>query len=252
MGHSENSLRVYLVRIGVDQAFGGWNAPVDPVTGEFVYVPIPESAKEFHPNCCRTLSEFLPALRKFCDPRNLDLLSDLHCDVNGFSHPIHLDPDFSHLTYGDDGGRRGAEIKALTDGDLIVFYAGLRPISLCGHKLLYALVGVYEVAEVVPVSQIIPDRWHQNAHTRKKTHWPHDIVVRAKKGVSGRLERCLPIGEWRDGAYRVRKDLLEAWGGLSVKDGYIQRSAVPPSFLKPEKFVNWLHQQRAILIERNN
>ena len=30
-----------LVRIGVDQAYGGWNAPVD-AEGRFVYVPIPE------------------------------------------------------------------------------------------------------------------------------------------------------------------------------------------------------------------
>lgn len=30
-----------LVRIGVDQAYGGWNAPVHLGTHEFVYVPIP-------------------------------------------------------------------------------------------------------------------------------------------------------------------------------------------------------------------
>ena len=36
-------MRGYLIRIGVDQAFGGWNAPMDPETNEFVYVPIPES-----------------------------------------------------------------------------------------------------------------------------------------------------------------------------------------------------------------
>jgi len=38
-----------------------------------------------------------------------------------------------------------------------------------------------------------------------------DIVVRAKSGVSGRLTQCIPIGEWRDRAYRVRKDLLKTW-----------------------------------------
>ncbi len=34
-------MKALLVRIGVDQAFGGWNAPVNPDTGEFLYVPIP-------------------------------------------------------------------------------------------------------------------------------------------------------------------------------------------------------------------
>ena len=36
-------MRAYLVRIGVDQAFGEWNAPMNPETREFVYVPIPET-----------------------------------------------------------------------------------------------------------------------------------------------------------------------------------------------------------------
>jgi len=33
-------MRAYLVRVGVDQAFGAWNAPIDPRTNEFVYVPV--------------------------------------------------------------------------------------------------------------------------------------------------------------------------------------------------------------------
>jgi hypothetical protein len=32
----------------------------------------------------------------------------------------------------------------------------------------------------------------------------------------------------RGGVYRVRNDLLDAWGGLDIKDGYIQRSAFLP------------------------
>jgi hypothetical protein len=36
-------MRAHLVRIGVDQAFGGWNAPMNPDTNQFVFVPIPES-----------------------------------------------------------------------------------------------------------------------------------------------------------------------------------------------------------------
>jgi hypothetical protein len=36
----KDQMRAYLVRIGVDQAFGGWNAPMNPETREFVYVPI--------------------------------------------------------------------------------------------------------------------------------------------------------------------------------------------------------------------
>jgi hypothetical protein len=53
-------------------------------------------------------------------------------------------------------------------------------------------------------------------------------VVRAKPGVSGRFDLCIPISKWRDGAYRVQKRLLHEWGGLSVNDGFIQRSASFP------------------------
>jgi hypothetical protein len=47
------------------------------------------------------------------------------------------------------------------------------------------------------------------------------------------------IGEWRNRAYRVTNELLTIWCGLDVKDGFIQRSVSPPSFLKPGKFCEW-------------
>jgi hypothetical protein len=62
----------------------------------------------------------------------------------------------------------------------------------------------------------------------------------------------VPIGEFRDRAYRVRNELESAWGGLSVKDGYIQRSAVPPAFLAPQLFYEWFIEQDVKLLRRNN
>ncbi len=76
--------------------------------------------------------------------------------------------------------------------------------------------------------------------------------MRGRVGSSGRLQRCLPIGEYRDRAYRVRRDLLEEWGGLSVKDGYLQRSARLPRFLDPHRFMGWLESQRPVLMQANN
>jgi hypothetical protein len=66
------------------------------------------------------------------------------------------------------------------------------------------------------------------------------------------LQRCLPIGEYRNGAYRVRASLLEDWGGLNVKDGYLQRSARLPRFLDTPKFLRWLKDQKADLLQANN
>ena len=39
-----------------------------------------------------------------------------------------------------------------------------------------------------------------------------DVIVRAQPGCSGRLRRCIPIGEFREQAYRVTRPTLEAWG----------------------------------------
>jgi len=133
-----------------------------------------------------------------------------------------------------------------------VFYGGLRPVHECEHRLVYALMGMYVVQEVVPEAEVPPDLWHSNAHVRKVKRGETDIVVRAKPGVSGRFERCIPIGEWRNRSYRVSNDVLKAWGGLSVKDGFIQRSAVPPTFSQPHKFLTWLRKQKVGLLAKNN
>ncbi|HEY2827880.1 MAG TPA: hypothetical protein VGJ04_09795 [Pirellulales bacterium] len=140
----------------------------------------------------------------------------------------------------------------MTDGDLVVFYAGLRPVHRCEHKLIYALVGMYVVQKVAEVANIPSERWHENAHVRKVKRGESDIVIFAKPEVSGRFDRCVPIGEWRTGAYRVRQDVLDAWGGMSVKDGFIQRSAVPPRLENPRKFLRWLELQNVQLVRRNN
>lgn len=245
-------MNALLIRVGIDQAYGGWNAPVHPITNRFFYLPIPErTGTAFHPNLERQYQEFTTPLKSYCESCG-NTVPDIHFPQALFDRSVHLDPDFAELTYGDDGSKRGAEVKKLHDGDLLVFYAGMKPVLSCEHRLLYALIGLYVVDEVLEVHQVPQDRWHENAHTRKLKHGATDIVARAKRGLSGRLERCIPIGEWRDRAYRVRNDLLQAWGGLSVKDGYIQRSAVPPRFESPKCFYKWFKRQSVPFIERNN
>ena len=95
-------------------------------------------------------------------------------------------------------------------------------------------------------------RWSENAHTRRVSHDGSNVIVRGERSVSGRFDRCIPVGEWRGGAYRVRKDVLDAWGGLSVKDGFIQRSAVLPTLLDPPRFMRWFESQAPRLVSSNN
>ena len=242
-----------LVRTGVDHSYGGWNAPVDPSSGRFVYVPIPEGDHvKYHEGCERRFAEITPALHNFADRVGCDLFGDLRCPPALLDGSMHLDPDYEHLTYGDVGDRRGSEIKALGEDDFLVFYAGLRPCTPAEDRLIYAIVGIFVVDEVVDAADVPRRRIHENAHTRKLKLGASDIVVRGKPTVSGRLRHCIPIGEYRDRAYRVRRDLLEAWGGLSVNDGYIQRSARPPRFLDPGRFMTWFERQNEELIRANN
>jgi len=245
-------MRATLVRIGIDQAYGGWNAPVDPATNEFVFVPIPEGANtRQHRTLATTYATVAPALRTFAAARPgvPGALVTLPAGLAGAA--THLDPDFDELTYGDDGERRGRAIASFARGDLIVFYAGLRPVTPCAHRLVYALVGLYRVASVGRVAEFPRSRWHENAHLRRLAPRPTDVVVHAEPGRSGRLRRCIPVGEFRGGAYRVWRDLLDAWGGLSCKDGFIQRSAVPPLFLDAARFLAWFDAQRPELVAAN-
>jgi len=245
-------MKALLVRIGIDQSYGGWNAPVD-AEGRFVYVPIPERrGTAFHPGLERRYGEVLPALHCFCREDGCDLCCDLRFPKELLECSMHLDPDFECLTYGDEGARRGAGMLNMVEGDLLVFYGGLRPVHLCEHKLVYALMGMYVVEEVLAAARVPAERWYENAHVRKVPRGESDIIVRAKPGDSGRFDRCIPIGEWRDGAYRVRRDILAAWGGLSVKDGFSQRSAVPPRFNDPARFLGWLQKEAISPIARNN
>lgn len=234
-------MQALLVRVGIDATAGGWNGPVDPGTMRFAYVPIPEYSPKVQPRLRRFYEEIMPFL-----PASCSLPPQLH------GKAMHLDPDFSTLTYGD-GGQRAIQIQRLTRGDLLVFYAGLKPQDASFDGLVYGLVGLYVIDEIVPAKDVSPSRWGENAHTRRIVN-PEDgdIVVRALKGSSGRLESCIPIGEYRDRAYRVRKDILADWNGLGVRDGYIQRSARLPRLLDAERFYSWFQKKKIPLIHKNN
>ncbi len=233
-----------LVRVGADQSRGGgfWNGPVDSQSGKFAYVAIPENSP-VHPGMEKPYSALEPVLSAF----GASLPHGLR------TRHMHLDPDFGHLTYGDAGERAKQLRQHLTSpGDLVVFYAGLRDVD--GRKeLVYAIIGVFVVETMMFATEIPNSDRDMNAHSRRLLPvGAKDVIIRARPEISGRLERCLPIGEWRDRAYRVRRDVLEEWGGLSVTDGYVQRSARLPTFHDPLRFQCWLESKQPVLVQANN
>ena len=229
-----------LVRVGIDSTDRCWNAPMRLASGEFAYVTITDS-KAMRNGMARRYDEFIPVVKRFGEQLPPPLLGQ----------PTHLDPDFDQLTYGDQGKRGKRITSLLTEGDLLAFFAALRPVDGPARPLIYALIGLYVVEEIVPAKSIPRSRWVENAHTRR-VPGDGDIVVRAKPGISDRLRRCIPIGELRDRVYRVRNDLLDAWGGLDIKDGYIHRSVRLPAFHDATKFYRSFLAQKPELIQRNN
>lgn len=245
-------MQAILIRVGIDSTTdsGKWNAPCNPKNGDFVYVPIRETDRANAPGMRRYYDDhIIPVLDKFSERNNHTISLPPYL----LNERMHLDPDFDYLTYGDTD-RRGKPLLKFVEDDLIVFYAALEPIQpITSDKLEYALIGMLVVKEIVQVKDISdPRRFDENAHTRISSPRPTDIVVRGKQEVSGRFESYLSIGECRDDAYRVQRLLLDKWGGLSVKNGYLQRSANPPLFRQPERFFNWLQQQNPQLMQANN
>ena len=234
-------MRALLVRVGADctEAGGRWNGPIDAATGAFAYVPIPEPEPLLP--CLQTpFSRWRPAVERL----GIELPGALR------NRMAHADPDFGHLTYGDRR-ERGRQIRdKLRAGDLLVFYAGLRDIGDRG--LLYALIGILTVETIVAARDVPAERRAENAHTRRRDIGETDVVVRGRVGASGRFDRAIDVGAYRSGAYRVRRELLEAWGGLGVRDGYVQRSARLPELTDPARFLAWLDGQGVALVARDN
>ena len=235
-------MKALLIRVGADQSSGGgqWNGPVDPRTGQFAYVPIPETKANVH-GMARPFALVETTLRVFGTPLPPHLTR----------RNMHLDPDFEHLTYGDRGAKGRQLANTMSGGDLLIFYAGLRDVT--SGALVYALIGLFVIDQIVPAVEWPASDADLNAHTRRiLSSDADDIIVVARPGVSGRLERCIAVGTYRNRAYRIREDVLSAWGNISASDGYIQRSAVFPSLLRPKRFLEWWKAQGVSLVSRNN
>lgn len=227
-----------LLRVGCDltDAGGRWNAPVDPATWNYAYVPIPGSEDEVkHIQCNLPTFHLFEASVARLGAR---LPPQLHA-----SRLVHLDPDFKTLSYGDrGGGPRGSRMWELEAGDFIAFYASLAPLTTFSSPYAYCLIGWFTIDRKCRVKDLNDESRTLCAHGRQDGY-PDDVVFWGNPKTSGRFSKAIHIGEFRNAAYRVRKELLEEWGGLDVNDGYIQRSARPPFFSKPSVFLKWLNQR---------
>jgi hypothetical protein len=250
-------MRALLVRVGIDSGSGGWNAPVDLETKRFVFVPIPDC--RYNPSGQyidggkltyreEKIPDLLQRFRKECEKKGCDEPDQKYFSLPGklVDAAMHLDPDFEKLTYGDDR-RRGRKLCSQRDGapvDFLMFYAGLRSVK--DGNIVCALIGMLDITWPTCSSQDLSSDAERlcNAHSRWTVR-NDDVVAKSKQETecSGLFDKCIPISSYRNGAHRVKEHLLKQWGGLSSRNGYIQRSGTLYDFEDTRTFQDWLKDQ---------
>src|ERR1700730_3106630 len=110
-------MRGLLVRVGIDSTDCCWNAPMRLESREFAYITITET-KAIRDGMARYYNEFVPVAARYGEQLPQALLGQ----------PTHLAPDFDFLMFGAQG-QRSIRVSALSSGDLLAFFAALRPVD---------------------------------------------------------------------------------------------------------------------------
>src|SRR5579884_3381383 len=194
--------QILFLRVGMDLGYGG----LGPLfrDGSFEYVPIPENPKKassrslcFSQIPARSggsIEQFVPARHR-----------------GGLAH---YDPEFDTYTYGDPTKYKRGQLLRLTREDLLVFYAGLRPLAQPTGSQLY-LIGYFTVEKVheVTAAPLWPPPCLQhlwaNAHFRRNGCDPGLVVVEGASKRSRLLQKAVPLSDQQQ---QVLPDLYSLLG----------------------------------------
>ena len=181
--------KALILRVGIDSGCGGTLGPIFP-DGTFEYVPIPESPEYVSPRSVYfrdlparhggTLAPYVP--RRYRDAA------------------AHYDPEFETFTYGDPTRIKRGQLLRLIDGDLLIFYAGLRPVESRTASRLY-IIGYFTVAYVESINAT--DSWPPtnfphllgNAHLRRNRPDYGLVVASGHARASKLLDRAIAISD---------------------------------------------------------
>lgn len=186
-----------LLRVGIDRGNGGALSPIF-ADGSFEYVPMPETEPTQCPLTFATLSSRSgQSLAAFVPRRIAD-------------RPVHIDPDFEHLTYGDAASHKRRQLLHLKPGDLLVFYAGFEPWPHDDKPRLSA-IGWFEVkavhrltAQQISTDPALRQRFGQTAHFLRHPPDQELALIEGEPRNSRFLDHAAPLG---DGEDRLLPDL---------------------------------------------
>lgn len=182
--------------------------------GTFEYIPIPEENETTETATYRSegFDEYLSYVVHH------DEKTDAFDEI-----PIHHDPNFESLTFGDPGKSR-SKLLGLSENDVLGFYSGLTPPGQSRPKHRY-LIGYFVVDRVVDFNSLDEsevksevEQNRNNAHIKRylTSHDPRhlsDLVIVQGKQPGGQLDKAIKLsgGQPSEPNYYFREKWSEAW-----------------------------------------
>ncbi len=227
-------MQIVLLRVGIDTGCGGIHGPLFS-DGSFEYIPIPDNFrgkgtdKRTYGNIRgrqgRTLVDYFPEARR-------ERLSE---------QPVHFDPEFETFTYGDPTPPK-ASLRRLSEGSLLVFYAGLKGWDFDCPAALH-IIGYFEVAQAAFAASFsqaeLAEMFRKNFHVMHGEVFEDqkDRLVLVKGNANSRLlEKAVRISALRTDRtgrplHRLAPEMQEVFGHF---DGNTSLQRSPPRWVAPE------------------
>jgi hypothetical protein len=247
---------IALLGVGADSTNSAPTPPVDD-DGSFEYIPIPEKegpggtteTATYGSTPLRhregTMADYLDWIR----PRpGADEPAEYAGDCLA-EWPLHHDPNFEALTYGETTSRAAYTnlLTALGAGDGVAFYTGLRDGSAYRHRYLIGYFAVNEVLDCRRIAdgdervsftdlpreeqEAVMDAHAENAHAKRfqatgELASGDGLVIVDGEPPGGLLDRAIPISAVNSGGHHYLTDEFQraldpAPGGNPDRNAYL-------------------------------
>ncbi len=177
-----------MLRVGIDTGSGGAHGPLFE-DGSFEFIPIPDSSGVEPRTYGSTVGRKGRKLADYLPERLQDKMRD---------RSIHADPEFDTFTYGDPTAPK-AGLRRLEEGDVLVFYCGLKGWGFESEPALY-LIGYFEVLAAGRAEEFSPAEieglFGENFHVRHRgvLERQKDRLVLVKGTAESRLlDKAVPM-----------------------------------------------------------
>lgn len=259
-------MTVALLGIGADSTNV---SPVPPVYADnsFEYLPIPESDPTVESKTYGSikLRHQERSAAEFFD--KIDPSGNGEHTVTGNrmeEWPVHHDPNFDALTYGETGSRPAYTklLRSLEQGDMIAFYTGLKNEQSHSYTHRY-LIGYMTVNSVCDIQRIsdrigtrkeatnIKDTFRENAHIKRfnaSGKIDKEAVLVDGESPGGRLEKAIRISKHQGRGHHYMTDkaqqlLQPVPGGNRDRNAYLGGIKKAHKLqIESQSFLSWVER----------